>query len=470
MAPHGPYAATGDRGEQVLEFKGMVKALHRAGIEVILDVVYNHTAEGNHLGPMLGFKGIDNVSYYRLMPDDKRYYMDFTGTGNSLNPVHPSVLRLIMDSLRYFVTECHVDGFRFDLASALAREFYDVDRLSAFFDIIHQDPILSQVKLIAEPWDVGPGGYQVGNFPTLWSEWNGIYRDTMRDFWRGQTAIADFAQRFTGSSDLYASDGRRPFASINFVTAHDGFTLNDLVSYNEKHNEANGEGNADGTDDNRSWNCGAEGPTDDDEVNALRARQKRNILTTLFLSQGVPMLVGGDELGRTQGGNNNAFCQDNEISWFDWESVDGELLDFTRSLIEFRAAHPTFRRRAFFTGASPRGSGLPDIWWFRPDGRKMTQRDWSRGEAKTIGVFLNGDELPKHSVRGEDVQDDSFMLLFNGHYEPITFSLPTRRFGLRWTVDLSTADGHFGDGGRIVAAREPIEVGPRSIVLLRRVG
>jgi glycogen operon protein len=470
MAPHGPYAATGDRGEQVLEFKGMVKALHRAGIEVILDVVYNHTAEGNHLGPMLAFKGIDNVSYYRLMPDDKRYYMDFTGTGNSLNPVHPSVLRLIMDSLRYFVVECHVDGFRFDLASALAREFYDVDRLSAFFDVIHQDPILSQVKLIAEPWDVGPGGYQVGNFPILWSEWNGIYRDTMRDFWRGQAPIADFAQRFTGSSDLYASDGRRPFASINFVTAHDGFTLADLVSYNDKHNEANGDRNRDGTDDNRSWNCGAEGPTDDPEVNALRARQQRNFLATLFLSQGVPMLLGGDELGRTQGGNNNAFCQDNEISWFDWERVDAEVLEFARALVRFRAEHPIFRRRSFFTGASPRGSGLPDLWWFRPDGRKMTQRDWGRGEAKTIGVFLNGDELPKHSLRGEDVGDDSFMLLFNGHFEPITFSLPTRRFGLRWAVELSTADGRFGDGDTVVAAREPIAVEARSIVLLRRIG
>jgi isoamylase len=469
LAPHGPYAATGDRGEQVREFKGMVKALHRAGIEVILDVVYNHTAEGNHLGPMLGFRGIDNTSYYRLMPDDPRFYMDFTGTGNSLNPVHPSVLRLIMDSLRYFVIDCHVDGFRFDLASALAREFYDVDRLSAFFDVIHQDPILSQVKLIAEPWDVGPGGYQVGNFPILWSEWNGIYRDTMRDFWRAQAPIADFAQRFTGSSDLYASDGRRPFASINFITAHDGFTLRDLVSHNDKHNDANGEGNRDGTDDNRSWNCGAEGPTDDPEVNALRARQQRNFLTTLFLSQGVPMLLGGDELGRTQEGNNNAFCQDNELSWFDWESVDGELLEFTRSLIAFRAAHPTFRRRSFLTGGTS-GSGLPDVWWFRPDGRKMTQRDWGRGEAKTVGVFLNGGEIPRHSPRGDDLRDDSFMLLFNGHYEPITFHLPTRRFGLRWTVVLSTADGHFGDGGEVVAARGAIEVTSRSIVILRRVG
>jgi glycogen operon protein len=472
LAPHGPYAATGNRGEQVREFKGMVKALHRAGIEVILDVVYNHTAEGNHLGPMLAFKGLDNASYYRLMPDERRFYMDFTGTGNSLNPVHPSVLRLIMDSLRYFAIDCHVDGFRFDLASALAREFYDVDRLSAFFDIIHQDPVLSQVKLIAEPWDVGPGGYQVGNFPILWSEWNGIYRDTVRDFWRGQEAIGDFAQRFTGSSDLYASDGRRPFASINFVTAHDGFTLADLVSYNDKHNDANGEDNRDGTDDNRSWNCGAEGPTDDPAVNELRARQQRNFLTTLFLSQGVPMLLGGDEIGRTQGGNNNAFCQDNEISWFDWELDDGHraLLEFTRSLIAFRDEHPTFRRRSFLTGGSPRGSGLPDVWWFRPDGRKMTQRDWGRGEAKTIGVFLNGEEIPWHSPHGEEIHDNSFMLLFNGHYEPITFSLPTRRFGLRWTVVLSTADGSFGDGGRTVAPREPIEVEARSIVVLRRAG
>ncbi len=472
LAPHGAYAATGDRGEQLREFKGMVKALHRAGIEVILDVVYNHTAEGNHLGPMLAFKGIDNASYYRLMPDDRRHYMDFTGTGNSLNPVHPNVLRLIMDSLRYFVVECHVDGFRFDLASALARELYDVDRLSAFFDIIHQDPILSQVKLIAEPWDVGPGGYQVGNFPILWSEWNGIYRDTVRDFWRGEGGVADFAQRFSGSSDLYASDGRRPFASINFVTAHDGFTLTDLVSYNDKHNEANGEGNGDGTDDNRSWNCGAEGPTDDAEIVALRERQRRNFLTTLFLSQGVPMLLGGDEFGRTQKGNNNAWCQDNELSWFDWEldASQERLLEFTRSLIAFRDAHPAFRRRAFFTGAAAGNSGLPDIWWFRPDGRKMTQRDWGRGEAKAIGVFLNGDEIPRHSPRGEELRDESFLLLFNGHYEPIAFHLPTRRFGVRWTLDLSTASGDGADDGTVVAAREPITVEARSLVVLRRAG
>ncbi|MDQ1449699.1 MAG: isoamylase, partial [Actinomycetota bacterium] len=359
LAPHSLYSATGD---QVREFKGMVKALHRAGMEVILDVVYNHTAEGNHLGPMLSFRGVDNESYYRLVAGDLRHYMDYTGTGNTLNPVHPTVLRLIMDSLRYFVTECHVDGFRFDLASALAREFYEVDRLSAFFDIIHQDPVLSQVKLIAEPWDVGPGGYQVGNFPILWSEWNGIYRDTMRDFWRGQSSLAEFASRFGGSADLYQTDGRRPFASINFITAHDGFTLRDLVSYNEKHNEANGEHNKDGTDDNRSWNCGVEGPTDDPSVNALRARQQRNFLATLFLSQGVPMLLGGDEFGRTQGGNNNAWCQDNEISWFDWnfDERGQKLLAFTKRLIALRRDHPVFRRRQFLEGSDPEGSGLPD--------------------------------------------------------------------------------------------------------------
>ena len=470
LAPHSLYAATGSRGEQVLEFKGMVKALHRAGIEVILDVVYNHTAEGNHLGPMLAFRGVDNASYYRLVPDDQRHYMDFTGTGNSLNPVHPSVLRLIMDSLRYFVIDCHVDGFRFDLASALAREFYDVDRLSAFFDTIHQDPVLSQVKLIAEPWDVGPGGYQVGNFPVLWTEWNGLYRDAMRDFWRGNGGVGQFASRFTGSSDLYQSDGRRPFASINFVTAHDGFTLHDLVSYNQKHNEANLENNKDGTDDNRSWNCGVEGPTDEPEVNALRERQQRNFLTTLLLSQGVPMLLGGDELGRTQEGNNNAWCQDTELSWFEWErseSRDG-LLEFTRSLIAFRAAHPTFRRRAFFTGRAPAGSGLPDIWWFRPDGRKMTQRDWARGDAHTIGVFLNGNEIPTLSPHGEEVDDDSFLLLFNAHHEPIEFRLPVRRFGARWKLAFSTAEPELEEGEFSFTAREPVAVPARSVVVLRR--
>jgi glycogen operon protein len=465
FAPHALYAATGTSGEQVREFKGMVKALHRAGLEVILDVVYNHTAEGNHLGPMLSFKGVDNASYYRLMPDDPRYYMDFTGTGNSLNPVHPTVLRLIMDSLRYFVHDCHVDGFRFDLASALAREFYDVDRLSSFFDVIHQDPVLSQVKLIAEPWDVGPGGYQVGNFPVLWSEWNGIYRDTMRDFWRGSSNVSEFASRFGGSSDLYERDGRRPFASINFVTAHDGFTLRDLVSYNQKHNEANGEGNKDGTDDNRSWNHGVEGPTDDPEINALRARQQRNFLTTLFLSQGVPMLLGGDELGRTQGGNNNAWCQDNEISWFDWEQVDDGLTAFTRRLISLRKEHPVFRRTTFFQG---RGEELPDVWWMRPDGRKMTQRDWRNGQARAIAVFLNGDELGMETPRGVEMHDESFLVLFNAHHDRIPFRMPTRRFGARWKLELSTAEPEAEQGSQSWAAREDVEVEGRSILVLRR--
>jgi len=465
LAPHALYAATGRHGEQLREFKGMVKALHGAGIEVILDVVYNHTAEGNHLGPMLAFKGVDNQSYYRLMSEAPRYYQDFTGTGNSLNPVHPSVLRLIMDSLRYFVIDCHVDGFRFDLASALAREFYEVDRLSAFFDTIHQDPVLSQVKLIAEPWDVGPGGYQVGNFPVLWAEWNGMYRDTMRDFWRAQANVAQFASRFTGSSDLYQSDGRAPFASINFVTAHDGFTLRDLVSYNQKHNEANGEHNRDGTDDNRSWNCGVEGETDDAAVTALRVRQRRNFLATLFLSQGVPMILGGDELGRTQHGNNNAWCQDNELSWFDWDAADGELVDFVRRLIRLRREHPVFRRASFFTGTSVRGSGLPDVWWFRKDGRRMTQRDWQQPDAHTLGVFLNGREIPERTQHGEEIVDDSFLLLFNASATPIEFILPTRRFGRAWTVELATGEG--APEGEI-GSRARVTVPDRSLTLLRR--
>jgi len=467
FAPHALYSATGTRGEQVREFKGMVKALHRAGIEVILDVVYNHTAEGNHLGPMLGFKGVDNASYYRLVPDNPRYYMDFTGTGNSLNPVHPSVLRLIMDSLRYFAIDCHVDGFRFDLASALAREFYDVDRLSAFFDIIHQDPVLSQVKLIAEPWDVGPGGYQVGNFPILWSEWNGIYRDTMRDFWRGEGGVSTFASRFGGSSDLYERDGRRPFASINFITAHDGFTLRDLVSYNEKHNDANQEGNRDGDDYNRSWNHGAEGPTDDPEINALRERQQRNFLTTLLLSQGVPMLLGGDELSRTQDGNNNAWCQDNELSWFDWDLEESQrrLLEFTRRLIRLRKEHPVFRRTRFFGGG---GADLPDVWWMRPDGRKLTQRDWRNPQARTIGVFLNGNEVGMETERGEPVRDASFLLLFNAHHDPIRFRLPTRRFGARWKLELTTAEPELEPQSRAYGAREEVDVEARSVLMLRR--
>ena len=472
FAPHAGYAATGSRGEQVREFKGMVKALHRAGIEVILDVVYNHTAEGSHLGPTLSFKGVDNAGYYRLMPDDPRHYMDFTGTGNSLNPVNPSVLRLIMDSLRYFVTACHVDGFRFDLASALARELYDVDRLSAFFDVIHQDPVLSQVKLIAEPWDVGPGGYQVGNFPILWSEWNGMYRDTMRDFWRGHTAVAEFARRFTGSSDLYQSDGRHPSASINFVTCHDGFTLRDLVSYDRKHNEANLEDDRDGSDDNRSWNCGAEGETDDPEINELRDRQTRNVLATLLLSQGTPMLLAGDELRRTQRGNNNAYCQDNELSWLDW-AVDERgqgLLEFTKRLLRLRAEHPVFRRSAFLTGEARQGSGAPDVWWFRPDGRRMTQTDWSRGDAFTLGAFLNGSEIPTLTADGEPIADESFIVLFNAWRDPVTFVLPPTRFGRRWAHELCTGEPELPPNGTTLPARAQVPLRGRALRVLRRVG
>jgi glycogen operon protein len=472
FAPHAAYAATGSRGEQVREFKGMVKALHRAGIEVILDVVYNHTAEGNHLGPTLSFKGIDNAAYYRLVPDDPRYYMDFTGTGNSLNPVNPSVLRLIMDSLRYFVTQCHVDGFRFDLASALARELYEVDRLSAFFDVIHQDPVLSQVKLIAEPWDVGPGGYQVGNFPILWSEWNGLYRDSVRDFWRGHAAVAEFTRRFTGSSDLYQADGRHPSASINFVTAHDGFTLRDLVSYDGKHNEANGEGNRDGSDDNRSWNCGIEGETDDPEVNALRDRQSRNILATLLLSQGTPMLLAGDELRNTQHGNNNAYCQDNELTWLDWELDERAhvLHGFTKRLLRLRAEHPVFRRAAFLTGEARQGSGAPDVWWFRPDGRRMTLADWRRGDAFALGAFLNGAEIPSLTAEGEPVADESFIVLFNAWREPVTFVLPPTRFGRRWGHEVSTAEPELEPNGALYRARSPVEVEARALRVLRRAG
>ncbi len=470
FAPHSEYAATGRRGEQIREFKGMVKALHGAGIEVILDVVYNHTAEGNHLGPLLSFKGVDNMAYYRLLPDDLRHYMDFTGTGNSLNPLHPSVLRMIMDSLRYWAVECHVDGFRFDLAAALAREFWDVDRLSSFFDIIHQDPVLSQVKLIAEPWDVGPGGYQVGNFPVLWSEWNGMYRDTMRDFWRAQANCGDFASRLSGSSDLYEHDGRDPFASINFVTAHDGFTLADLVSYNEKHNEANGEDNHDGTDDNRSWNCGAEGPTEDPEVLELRGRQQRNYLTTLLLSQGTPMLLGGDELGRTQSGNNNAWCQDNETSWYDWVRTDAsnQLRDFTKRLIALRRAHPVFRREGFLEGAID-GEALPDAWWFRPDGYKMTQRDWSDGE-QALGLFLNGETIPNLGPRGQGIKDDSFLLLFNARGEDREFVLPRKYMGRGWSLELSTADPSAEPGSAYYEPHSPVVVAAHSMLVLKRNG
>jgi glycogen operon protein len=471
FAPHAGYAASGTHGQQVSEFKGMVKALHRAGIEVILDVVYNHTAEGNHLGPMLSFKGVDNRSYYRLVPDDRRHYMDYTGTGNTLDARVPSVLRMIMDSLRYFVIECHVDGFRFDLASALARELYDVDKLSAFFDVIHQDPVLSQVKLIAEPWDVGPGGYQVGNFPVLWSEWNGMYRDVVRDFWRGQAPANEFAARFTGSSDLYEEDGRTPYASVNFVTAHDGFTLRDLVSYNEKHNEANLEGGRDGTDDNRSWNCGVEGETDDHNILTLRARQQRNFLATLFLSLGTPMLLGGDEMSRSQGGNNNAWCQDSDISWFDWDLDEdaNDILGFTRRLIELRRAHPVFHRTKFLSGEADEESGLPDVWWFRPDGMRMTRPDWERSDAHVLGVFLNGDQLQEVGEHGERATDDSFLLLFNAYHEDVDFLLPSERFGKRWVVDLTTADKEERMRGKEQDARGPVAVMSRSLLLMRRV-
>ncbi len=467
LAPHAGYAATGSHGEQVREFKGMVKALHRAGIEVILDVVYNHTSEGDHRGPTLSWRGIDNRSYYRLDPDDPRRYLDFTGTGNSLNPVHPSVLRLIADSLRYFAIECHVDGFRFDLAAALARELYEVDKLSSFFDVIHQDPVLSQLKLIAEPWDLGPGGYQVGNFPVLWAEWNGRYRDAVRDLWRGHGRLGELAARFTGSSDLYESGGRSPWASVNFVTCHDGFTLADLVSYEHKRNEANGEENRDGTDDNRSWNCGVEGQTDDADVLRLRVRQQRNLLATLLLSQGVPMLLAGDELGRTQHGNNNAWCQDNELSWLDWE-LDEEmerLLAFTRRLIALRRAHPVLRRAHFFEGHPVNGSGLPDVAWFRPDGEPMRDGDWD-ADGGPLGVFLNGSEIPARAATGEPVVDDSFLVLVNAGAEPGEFTLPAH-LGPSWTLELSTADPeeavpsahHGGDRLALVAW---------SLVLLRR--
>jgi isoamylase len=442
LAPHDGYAASADDAV-VPEFKQMVKTLHEAGIEVILDVVYNHTAEGNHLGPTLSLKGLDNQAYYRLVDDAPRYYMDYTGTGNSMNMRHPHVLQLIMDSLRYWVNEMHVDGFRFDLASTLARELHDVDRLSTFFEVIQQDPVISQVKLIAEPWDVGEGGYQVGNFPPLWSEWNGMYRDTMRDYWRGEPAtLPEFASRFTGSSDLYQSDSRRPNASINFVTAHDGFTLADLVAHNDKHNEANGEDGADGTDDNRSWNSGAEGETDDPEVLRLRARRQRSLLTTLLLSQGVPMLLGGDEFGRSQHGNNNAYCQDNELSWFRWDEVDADLLTFSRALLRLRRDHPIFRRRRWFQGQPLHGTETTDIGWLTPEGVEMDDDDWDAGFARSLQVFLNGRGIASPDDRGNKVLDDSFLILFNAHHEPLPFTLPPAEWGARWCVvvdsDLAT--------------------------------
>jgi len=488
FAPHNAYAFAGTRGEQVQEFKSMVRALHEAGIEVILDVVYNHTAEGNHLGPTLSLRGIDNAAYYRLVDDDPAYYYDTTGTGNSLLMQHPHVLQLIMDSLRYWVLEMHVDGFRFDLAAALARQFHEVDRLSAFFDLVQQDPVVSQVKLIAEPWDVGEGGYQVGNFPPLWSEWNGKYRDTVRDLWRGEPAtLPEFAFRFTGSSDLYADDGRHPVASVNFITCHDGFTLTDLVSYNDKHNEANGEGGRDGSDDNRSWNCGTEGPTDDPGIGELRLRQECNFLATLLLSQGVPMLLAGDELGRTQQGNNNAYCQDNDISWVQWPpaaageaplggaapgpGTAGVLLDFTRRLITLRRDHPVFRRRRYLRGRPLRGGGdqLGDVAWFTPGGEEMTDQDWDAGFAQSLTVFLNGDSITEADRRGQPIRDDSFLLLFNASPRELEFSLPTARYGEVWETVLDTGRPaeQFEDGAAVKAGGL-VPVRDRSLQVLRR--
>ncbi|NAZ83549.1 glycogen debranching protein GlgX [Kineococcus sp. R8] len=449
FAPHNSYSSTGQRGQQVQEFKSMVRALHEADIEVILDVVYNHTAEGNHMGPTLCFRGIDNQAYYRLVDGDQAHYYDTTGTGNSLLMRHPHVLQLIMDSLRYWAEEMHVDGFRFDLAATLARQFHEVDRLSAFFDLVQQDPVVSQLKLIAEPWDVGDGGYQVGGFPPLWTEWNGRYRDAIRDFWRGEPhTIAEFASRLTGSSDLYEHSGRKPIASINFVTAHDGFTMRDLVSYNDKHNEANGEGGNDGESHNRSWNCGVEGPTQDADVIALRARQHRNLLTTLLLSQGVPMILHGDELGRTQRGNNNVYCQDNELAWVDWELSDAqqELLAFSQRVVELRRTEPVFQRRRFFAGDAGHGgkSAVGDIEWFSADGTPMTDADWGDASNRSVMVFLNGEAIPEPDRRGERIVGDSFLVLFNPWHESIEFTLPPAAYGDGWHPRLDTADDQVG--------------------------
>jgi len=470
LAPHNAYSAAGQLGEQVGEFKSMVKALHEAGIEVILDVVYNHTAEGDHMGPTLSFRGIDNAAYYRLADSERWRYLDYTGCGNSLNARHPHALQLVMDSLRYWILEMHVDGFRFDLASALARELHDVDRLSTFFDVVQQDPVVSQVKLIAEPWDIGEGGYQVGNFPPLWTEWNAKYRDAVRDFWRGQPAtLPEFASRLTGSSDLYATSGRRPVASINFVTCHDGFTLQDLVSYDHKHNEANGEGNRDGTDDNRSWNCGTEGPSDDPATRELRALQMRNFLVTLFLSQGVPMLLAGDEMGRTQAGNNNAYCQDNEVSWVDWGRADTErdLLAFTETLAGLRREHPVFRRRRFFRGRRDEpGDETSDIIWLTPAGQEMTQADWGADYAKSLAVFLNGEAISEPDARGEQIADAKFLLLFNAHSNPLTFTLPEASLAAGWEIMITTAPQATkgAKGGRARhQARRQAEQGPAAL-------
>ncbi|ALU40645.1 glycogen debranching protein [Kocuria flava] len=472
FAPHNEYHSTNDLGGQVQEFKAMVKALHEADIEVILDVVYNHTAEGNHLGPTLSMKGIDNQAYYRTVEDDQKYYMDYTGTGNSLNVRHPHSLQLIMDSLRYWVTEMHVDGFRFDLAATLAREFYDVDKLSTFFELVQQDPVVSQVKLIAEPWDIGPGGYQVGNFPPQWTEWNGKYRDTVRDFWRGEpSTLGEFASRITGSADLYEHSGRRPFASINFVTAHDGFTLRDLVSYNEKHNDANGEGNNDGESHNRSWNCGVEGPTDDPEVLGLRARQQRNFLATLLLSQGTPMVLHGDELGRTQNGNNNTYCQDNELSWIDWDTMDGPLTEFVAAVTQLRHQHPTFRRSNFFDGRpvemdeDDAGRPMPDIAWLNTDGSPMKPADWDEPLSRSLGMWLNGHGIAGVDMRGRPITDVNFIVYFNSNPEPVKYKLPPARYGRQWEEILDTAGEHAD--GQIRRSRSTITLRGKSMVVLR---
>jgi isoamylase len=472
FAPHAQYSGSGQLGEQVIEFKSMVRNLHAAGIEVILDVVYNHTAEGNHLGPTLCFRGIDNLAYYRLQPGNPRFYLDFTGTGNTFNVLHSRALQLVMDSLRYWVLEMHVDGFRFDLASTLARDHEGVNKLHAFFEIIHQDPVLSQVKLIAEPWDVGEGGYQVGNFPVLWAEWNGKYRDAMRSFWKGDEGrIGEVAYRLTGSPDLYQHNGRRPYASINFVTAHDGFTLNDLVTYNKKHNELNGDDNRDGDNNNQSWNCGVEGPTDDPKINALRERQRRNFLMTLFLSQGVPMLSGGDEWGRTQNGNNNAYCQDNEISWFNWERDEkqNQFVEFTRKLIQLRRDHPVFRRPKFFQGRRIRGSETRDVMWFNPGGSEMSEEEWTSPFVRCLGMLLSGDTMDVLNFEGEPIRDDTFLLLINAHYEPIPFVLPGQEH-IEWQLVFDTMDPNgFLMEPRKFASGDDVDLGGRAACLFQLV-
>jgi isoamylase len=468
FAPDVRYSSSGVQGSQVTEFKEMVKALHKAGIEVILDVVYNHTGEGNQMGPTISFRGVDNQSYYRLA-ENKRYYMDYTGTGNTLNAQLPSVLRMIMDSLRYWVLEMHVDGFRFDLAATLARELHEVNRLSAFFDIIHQDPVISQVKLIAEPWDVGEGGYQVGKFPPGWAEWNGKYRDCVRDYWRGaDSMLGEFALRFTGSPDLYRNDYRRPTASINFVTAHDGFTLNDLVSYNEKHNELNGENNQDGENHNRSSNYGQEGPASEPAIVAARQKQKRNFLTSLFLSQGVPMLVAGDEISRTQQGNNNAYCQDNEISWINWAEADQELLAFTKKLISLYRTHHVFSRKRWFQGQPVKGIGLEDIAWFLPDGSEMTEENWTSDFAKSLAVYLNGHGLRMQDAKGNKIVDDSFYVIFNAYEGDLDFQLPPDKYGDEWIRILDTDCGYISEEGDSFLAGDVVKVKGRSVVLLKQ--